>query len=91
MNTWLKRYDETFLSIIKDETKRKDYLNQLYRWRVVCVFLLLSQLIMAILGVIWDSTWVVVASLVMLGLFGINYLDTDFRIIQIRLYELLSK
>jgi hypothetical protein len=85
----LLNYDENFWSIVKDDSKRKDYLNQSYRFRAVCLSLICLLAVAAFVGIAFDKGWFFGLSLILLGAQGANYLNTDSRIMTIRLYELL--
>ncbi len=90
ISNWLLNNDEKFLSIVKDENKRKDYLNQLYRFRIVCLFLFFLFLIVVFIRMTFEQNSHSIVSLLLLGVQAIMYLDTDSRIRAIRFYELFS-
>ena len=90
ISNWFLNSDEKFLSIVKDENKRKDYLNQLYRFRVVSSFLFFLFLIMALIGIVMKENFLSTTSLLLLIGQVVSYLDTDSRIKAIRFYDLLS-
>lgn len=75
--------------MIKDEHKRNNHLNQLYRYRATCTFLLFIMLIAFLVGMLWDSNLLSIASLLLSVTQMMNYLDTDSKIRTIKLYELL--
>lgn len=91
LSNWLLNYDKKFLEILKDEYKRKDHLNQLYRFRTVCFSIFCVCAIMAFVGIIFDKAWIIGLWVILFAAHGIGYLDTDSKIRIIRLYELSTE
>jgi len=91
LSNWLLNYDERFLEIVKDEYKRKDYLNQLYSFRTACFTFLCIFAIMTFVGIAFDKAWSIGLGAILFTTQGISYLDTDSKIRTIRLYELSTE
>src|ERR1044071_8976814 len=90
ISNWLLNQDENFLSKIKDAGKRSSLLDQLYRARITCMFLLVIIAVLVIFFVFSGAEGN--ATALALFLFGsqvLNYLDTDSKIRTIKIYELL--
>lgn len=90
ISNWLLKYDEKFLSIIKDEIERSNYLNQLYRYRIVCIVKIVIVGIFGLAGLFWGQNFVSMIALFLFVAEAMSYLDTDTRIREIKIYELVT-
>ncbi len=89
MSKWLLREDENFWSKVKDEWKRAEYLGQLYRARVVSMFMMLIFMLITALAMI-QAPKVAALPLLMIASQLLIYLDADSKVRTIKLYELFS-
>jgi hypothetical protein len=90
ISNWLLIQDEKFWSMIKDESRRKRQLEQLYRLRTQCIFLSLFVLVLLVVVAIigGQDSPILFALFLLVGQMFI-YFEADSRIRTIRLYELL--
>lgn len=92
-SNWFLNADEKFWSIVKDDLKRKDYLDQLYKSRKINFSSLCISIVILLvyIGIGVDNLSVIGLLFYFICIQGYFYTNNGSEIKIIQLYELLSE